>query len=120
MHHARPVYRFQDIRALGEALRADPAFSPEYSMLTDARGTESIEATSAEIRTLATDSPFGPGSKQAIIATQPALFGIGRVYEVYAETLHRTVQLFRCSADAFAWLGVEPTAWDLAGDQRAP
>ena len=111
-----PVYRVPDIRALGDALRADPAFSPEFSMLTDARATETIEASSADLQSLAVTSPFGPGSKQAIVATRDVLFGMGRVYGVHAESMQRTAQVFRSRAEAVAWLGVGPAPEEIEGE----
>ena len=90
-----------------EALRADPDFEPNMRQLSDARlATSPISAKG--VRSLAKQSPFGRGSRQAILVASDLIYGVSRMYEAHTCDTG-TILVFRDADAALTWLG-------LAGD----
>ncbi len=101
------VVTLKDALAHSEALRADPDFEPDMRQLSDARFATS--ALSAEgVRRLAKNSPFGRGSRRAILVAADMIYGVSRMYEAQTDDAG-TVGVFRDADAALTWLG-------LAGD----
>jgi hypothetical protein len=88
-------------------LEQDPDCSSCLDVLLDLSETSSLpesvqlKAVSDEIGRIRTRVQFGAC---AIVATRDALFGMARVFEVFAAERFRATQVFRVYEDAEAWL----------------
>jgi hypothetical protein len=85
-------------------LRTQPTFRPDMRELSDAREVTSVKIESAVIRSL--PSPFGPGARRAIVASDPAVFGPARQYELSHDQVE-DIHVFSSMDEALRWLGLE-------------
>ena len=88
----------------------DPAFDPTFDQLIDATAATELVLSEAEAIAIADRSVFSPLSRRAFVATQPEIFSMGRMLQVYAAK-HDTGQVFSDLDSALKWLG-------LAGETR--
>ena len=95
-----------------DRLRADPDFEPNMAQISDARELQMQGMTTgpAEIRDLALKSPFGPGSRRAIVVDDDAVYGISRMYQAFAHGVGPEIHVFRSMDAARAWLGLDVSA----------
>ena len=98
------VVGFHDIKDHQNRLRADPDFDPTFDQLIDAIRIDRLELTADEARILASRSLFSPGSRRALVAPKPAIFGLFRMMEVYHEG-RAEVHVFDSLDEALNWLG---------------
>lgn len=94
----------EESRRLLEQLASDPAFESDmlhFSDLTRARSRVTAEG----IRGLARSSPFGPGSRRAVLVADDEMYGISRMYDAQA-TDSGTFGIFRDRDEALRWLGL--------------
>ena len=107
--HTRCVgdLRFHEVIGHFHTLAQDPAVPGRLNVLLDLTGVESfptggqlrsVSETVGEVRTAVT---FGAC---AIVAPQPALFGMMRMFEVFAAQHFRAMRVFRDIATAADWL----------------
>jgi hypothetical protein len=84
--------------------RAD--FDPAFNQLIDFTHATRFDATTAQLRTIATQPLFSAASKRAIVATKPTIFGLARMFESYrgASDLGEHVMVFREMREALEWL----------------
>lgn len=97
-----------ELRALRDRLAADPSFSPDLSGLIDLSAARPDALTTADIQNLARTAKFGPSARRAFVSSDPAMFGLARMFEVYREMRDgpdRTAT-FRTVAEAEEWLGL--------------
>jgi hypothetical protein len=90
--------------------RAD--FDPGLNQLLDFTHATRFEATAAQLRTIAAQRLFSPTSRRAIVATNPAIFGLARMFQSY-RTLSEEgeqVMVFRTMLEALAWLDAREAA----------
>lgn len=92
-----------------DALRSDPAFHPGMNQLSDARLVTST-VTAKGIRALAQTSPFGRGSRRAIVAQTDLVFGVSRQYALQTKGDGGEVMLFKDMQFAIEWLGLDMEA----------
>ena len=79
--------------------------------ISDARGVQMGGMTGPNtLRDLALQSPFGPGSRRAIVVDADVVFGVSRMYEVFAHEMGPEIQIFRDMDAARAWLGLDAGA----------
>ena len=94
---------YQDMRV---KLLSDPHPCSGAQMLVDASAVTSAPSAS-ELRIIATDMlPMvarGLG-RVAIVASTPMVYGVARMFSVYAELVNAKVMPFRCSDEAKDWL----------------
>jgi hypothetical protein len=93
---------------LTEAARVvarDPAFYPGLDQLCDLSQITSVAATSEEIRWLAENSPFGAGSRRAVVAPGNLVYGLSRMYVAYSQGRESEIRIFRDLDAAERWLG---------------
>jgi hypothetical protein len=76
---------FAEIRAHQNALLGDPAFLPEFNQLIDLTAATDLDISSHEARLVAQRKLFSPRSRRALVASQPAIFGVGRMLQAYNE-----------------------------------
>ena len=74
-----------EIKASQDQTKTDPNFNPEFDQIVDLRATTSFEMTSEQARVLARRMIFSFSSKRAFVASRPAIFGMGRMWEAYTE-----------------------------------
>src|SRR5262245_47676688 len=79
--------QFDDIRDHQNRLLADPDFSTTFDHLVDATRIIHVELSADEVRIVASRPIFSRESRRAIVATQPHIFGLGRMMQVYHERL---------------------------------
>lgn len=96
--------RFDEMRDHQNRLLADPDFDPTFDQLIDGTRVTRIDASIDELRILDSRKVFSPESRRAFVATQPHIFGLGRMVEVYQEGLSH-VEVFYSMDEALNWLG---------------
>ena len=98
------VVRFGDIRDHQNRLLADSDFDATFDQLIDMTPITRFELSADQARTLATRAVVSPDSRRAFVATQPHVFGLGRMMEVYHEDLGQA-HVFDSMDEALNWLG---------------
>jgi len=98
-----------EIKALRKQARGDPDFDREFNEVVDFRAVTALDINSQQVWDLAGTEVFSPHSKIALVASSPAIFGIGRMYSTYNEMSKAAsyVSAFYDLASALKWLGVE-------------
>ena len=95
-----------DIHEHGRRLRADPLYDPTYRQLADMSGVTKILVSSGTIEDISRGQLFAPGTQRAFVASNDAVFGLLRKYELHADSLGQTVRVFRDRKEAEEWLGL--------------
>jgi hypothetical protein len=93
-----------DVAAYYAELRADPQYSPAYSILNDLTGATPIGIVGASVRAMAAESPVAPGARLALVVGNDLHFGLARMLQVYAEGRDVQVEVFKDHAKAREWL----------------
>ncbi len=96
----------KEVRAHHAALRADADFDPSMSQLSDAREAKAV-VPSNDLRLLAKESPFGKGSRRAVVGRSDLVFGVSRMYQTLIDPDAATVGVFRNIREAYDWLGID-------------
>lgn len=99
----------EEILALSETLRSDPAFSQDYDALVDNTEVEH-PPTGPELRMLAEPRMLvlRADAKLAVVAPAPATYGTSRMHQLFSEfrsPLH--IEIFHDRPSALEWLGRE-------------
>lgn len=99
-----PVEAYVD---LWNEMIADERISPGPRILADFRKVE-VRRSGAEVRSVAATvhrfQAFVEGGRMAVIADQPASFGLARMYESLVEPTAFEVRVFRDPDEARAWI----------------
>jgi hypothetical protein len=111
----------RDVLAHVRALAADPRFKPRFAQLTDFRDVTRIEITNVVIGTVAELSPFGAGSRRAMVVGSEVAYGLARMFQLHRSNSPEDLLVFRDMAPALEWLGIaDPKAELLAGLFHVP
>lgn len=102
-----------DIEAYRSRLRIDAEFSPEMDSLADFSEVSTLEPVGSEMATIVLDDPFIQNSRHAAAASNPAVFGMLRMYEMMANRAGSRSRVFRTLAEAQEWLGLTTGGIDL-------
>ncbi len=98
-----------------QSLGADPACSGRLDVLLDLSETKSLPET-PQLQSLGPTLGMIRGKAQfgdcAIVARRDALFGMMRMFAVFAEKHFREIQVFHVVAEADRWLMSRPSAID--------
>lgn len=97
---------FGEIKSHQDLLLSDPAFDAKFDQLIDVTTATSFDLSVNEAKAIARRPIVYPTSRRAFVASQPAIYGMGRLMEVYHEQLAQ-VQIFEDRASALKWLGIE-------------
>lgn len=97
------VVSYESALAHHQALADDPDFHPAMRQFTDA-SRAMLPYNSGKVRALALRSPFGEGSRRAVVVSTDAIFGASRMYA--AQVPAGELYVFRNREDALDWLGV--------------
>ena len=100
---------FSEYRAHQEQLMADPDFDSTFNHLLDSTMVTAINLSISEIKTITSRSVFSSTSKRAIIAPNPAYFGVARMAEAYHSMTKSPsqVRVFHDLSSALKWLDLE-------------
>ncbi|MGO9404735.1 MAG: hypothetical protein ACLPVW_14830 [Terriglobales bacterium] len=100
---------WQEIKARQDQTKTDPGFNPEFDQIVDLRAVTAFDMTSDQARVLAHRTIFSPTSKRAFVAASPAVFGVGRMWEIFTETSDNPSQIrvFYDLPSALKWLNLE-------------
>jgi hypothetical protein len=96
---------FDDVKEHQDQLLADPDFDASFDQLIDTTTALKFEISADEARVLATRRILSPDSRRAFVATQPHIFGLARMMEIYREGLeYAEVEVFYSMDEALTWL----------------
>lgn len=81
-------------------------FDPTFNQLIDLTHATRFDATPSDLKRLADQSVFSPGSRRAIVATDSTIFGFARMFESYRSLSDDSEQIvvFRELREALQWL----------------
>jgi len=100
---------FAQTKSLQEQLLNDPDFDPTFNQLIDLTALTGLGMSTEETKWLAGREVFSPSSRRAFVATNPAVFGMCRLYEAchHGSREHAQVAVFSGLDEALHWLGLE-------------
>jgi hypothetical protein len=102
------IVTFAEIRAHQDALTSDPAFVPQFNQILNFTAATDLDISTPEARVVASRKLFSPQSRRAFVASQAAIFGMGRMLQAYHELSKAASQpaVFGDLAAAEKWLGL--------------
>lgn len=105
---ARDRITFAEVMEHQDRLRADPAFNPDFNQLVDATEVTEVDATVDEVKRVANRRIFSPSSRRAFVATNPDVFGVGRLLGAHLAMGRspQQVNIFYDLPSALRWLGL--------------
>ena len=100
---------YDEIKARQDQTKGDPDFNSDFNQIVDLRAATTVDLTVDQARELASRNIFSPTSLRAFIATTPAVFGMGRMWESYTEIAQETsqIRIFSNLLSAIDWLGLK-------------
>ena len=100
---------WEEIKERQDQTKTDPDFNPEFNQVVDLRAVTSFDMTSDHARLLARRMIFSPTSKRAFVAASPAVFGVGRMWEIFTELSENPSQIhvFYDLPSALKWLNLK-------------
>lgn len=100
------VLTLDEAMAHQDQLRADPAFSPEYSQLIDLTRVTSIPMDVEQVRQIGQRKVFGPGSFRAFVGSSLVAYGLLRMLQAFreAEGGEEQITVFHDIPSALRWL----------------
>ena len=103
------LLRWEEIKERQEQTKTDPSFNPEFNQIVDLRAVTGFDMTSEHARLLARRMIFSATSKRAFVAASPAVFGVGRMWEIFTEMSDNPSQIrvFYDLSSALKWLNLE-------------
>ncbi len=98
---------FAEAKAHGEQLLSDPDFNPDFNQLIDASAVTAMDISIDEAKMLARRAIVSPTSRRAFVATDPSIFGMGRLMGAYdeIERARDKAGVFYDRDAALQWLG---------------
>ncbi|HEV7593409.1 MAG TPA: hypothetical protein VGO33_00330 [Gemmatimonadaceae bacterium] len=96
----------EDIHEHARRLRADPLFDPTYRQLADMSDITEILVSKGTIEEISRGQLFVPGAQRAFVASQDAVFGLLRKYQLHADSSGQIIGVFRDRKGAEEWLGL--------------
>jgi hypothetical protein len=87
-------------------LKNRPDFNPAFNQLLDLTSATRFDATQDQLRRIANESLLSPGSRRAVVATNPTIFGLARMFQSYRSLsqVSENVMVFNRLDQAVAWL----------------
>jgi hypothetical protein len=100
---------WQEIQERQDQTKTDPEFNPDFSQIGDLRAVTGFELTTDQTRFLARRLVFSAASKSALVAANPAVFGVGRMWEMFTEMSDNPshIRVFYDLSSALQWLNLE-------------
>ena len=87
-------------------LKEQQGFNPAFDQLLDLTPATRFDATASQLQMIATLPLFATTSRRAIVASNPAIFGLARMFESYRGLygVGEHVKVFSAMNEAVAWL----------------
>ena len=97
---------YDEIKARQDQTKSDPDFNSDFNQIVDLRAATTVDLTVDQARELASRNIFSSTSRRAFIATTPAVFGMGRMWESYTEIAQKIsqIRIFSDLLSAMDWL----------------
>lgn len=96
-----------DLRQGLRAIREEPAFAPDFRHLAVMDGSARISVSTAMVRVLIQEAPFGAGARRAVVTPGDLAFGLGRMYQMLRGGALGEVDIFRELDPAITWLELD-------------
>ena len=111
------VVTFGEMKAHQDQLLRDPDFNPEFNQLIDATEVTAAKLWRGEAQEITHRNIFSVKSRRALVATKPAIFGMGRLLMTYLEMSDSPSQtnVFHDVPSALKWLGAEAAGAPMKG-----
>jgi hypothetical protein len=95
-----------DLRAYQQELARRPEFDATWAHVFDARDVVRFDVASDDVRILAQTSVLAPSARRAMVATDPATFGVFRMYGTSLElrTSAPEIGVFTTLEEAIDWV----------------
>ena len=100
---------FAEVMNHQDQLRSDPAFDPNFDQLVDATAVTAVDASTDEVKRAASRRIFSSTARRAYVATDPAVFGVGRLLGAHLGMgrVPQQVNIFYDMPAALKWLGLD-------------
>jgi hypothetical protein len=100
---------WEEISDRQDQTKTDPAFDPGFKQLVDLRAVTGFDMTSEQARLLARRIVFSATAHRAFVSANPAVFGVGRMWEIFSEMSDNQSQIrvFYDLPSALRWLSLE-------------
>src|SRR5262245_52806127 len=80
-----------------------------YAGIMDLSQVAEFPISSRTIRVLAATNPALPGGRpRVIVASEPVMYGLARMFELCRDSMGGQLQVLRSPEEAYDWLGVRP------------
>lgn len=107
-----------DLREIAEVTKSNPLFNPNFSEIVDFSGVTGGKVSSGAVQALARrESVYALSSKHVVIAPQPHVFGLTRMFQVYAEKTRPNTVVVHTRKEACEFLGIQGRT-DSRGQER--
>lgn len=100
---------WEEIKTRQDQTKTDSDFSPEFDQIVDLRAVTGFEMTSDQAKLLARRMIFSATSRRAFVAASPAVFGVGRMWEIFTEMSDNPseIRVFYDLPSALKWLNLD-------------
>jgi hypothetical protein len=97
-----------DLIEIPAATKSHPGFDPSFSEIVDFRAVTGGRVSTFAVQTLAQrNSIYNRGSKHVVIAPQAHVFGLTRMYQVYARETRPNMDVVQTLEEALECLGLD-------------
>ena len=99
---------WEEIKERQDQTKTDPGFDPDFNQIVDLRSVTDFDMTSEQARMLARRMIFSLKSKRAFVAASPAVYGVGRMWEIFSELSDHPseIRVFYDLPSALKWLNL--------------
>ena len=100
---------FAQAKAHDDQLWSDPDFNPGFNQLIDTTAITTLDISADEARALARRPLFSFDSRRAFVATNTAIFGMGRLVGTHDQMMRQQPEagIFHDRDAALKWLGLD-------------
>ena len=96
-----------DLMNIGPTTRSNPSFDPAFSEIVDFSAVTGGKISTGALQALARhESIYDRASKHVVIAPQPHVFGLSRMFQVYAESTRPNTMVVHSLIEARECLGL--------------
>jgi hypothetical protein len=100
---------FAEVQTHQDQLLSDPAYDPSFDQLIDGTAATEFALSADEARQVAKRQLVSKQSRRALVATEAAIFGMGRLMAAYQEIYGLSnVEVFYKLEEALEWLNIKP------------
>jgi hypothetical protein len=106
---ALDIVTFADVLAHQDGLLNDPDFNPQFNQFLDATRATALDISIDQAKSVARRPLFASTSRRAWVASNPTIFGMGRLIAAYNEmsSAASQIHIFYELSAALKWLGLE-------------